>query len=175
MGDHYFSGCQSTIESHPRIPSHTDIRKTEEAVWGSQYSPRPSYCPRPIGPRSVWWPRGVLWHKYCLWGVSYIYYPPLFMLYNCNAIVFIFWQEGSIATGILPTPNTSLSSLPAGSKVPYPKVCWQSDRKTRAKVQQEFVKMDYNCYIGSWLFTYLNYACINFGCVSWFVFTISIG
>ena len=36
--------------------------------------------------------------------------------YNCNAIGFISSQEGSIATGILPTPSTSLSSLPMGSK-----------------------------------------------------------
>ena len=28
---------------------------------------------------------------------------------------FIFWQEGSIATGILLTPNTPLPSLPVGS------------------------------------------------------------
>ena len=41
-------------------------------------------------------------------------------LYSCfcsyNATVFIYWREGSIATGILQTPNTSLSSLPVGSK-----------------------------------------------------------
>ena len=41
-------------------------------------------------------------------------------LYSCSCkystTVFIFWQEGSIATGIFPTPNTSLSSLPVGSK-----------------------------------------------------------
>ena len=38
-------------------------------------------------------------------------------LCNCNAIVFISSQEGSIATGILQTPNTPLSSLPVGSKM----------------------------------------------------------
>ena len=47
-------------------------------------------------------------------------------LYSClcnyNAIVFISLQEGSIATGILPTPNTPLSSLPVGSKVVCPKL-----------------------------------------------------
>ena len=37
-------------------------------------------------------------------------------LCNYNSIAFISWQDGSIATGILPTPNTSLSSLPVGSK-----------------------------------------------------------
>ena len=39
--------------------------------------------------------------------------------YVCNyhVIFFIYWQEGSIATGILPTPNTSLTSLPVGSKL----------------------------------------------------------
>ena len=38
--------------------------------------------------------------------------------YLCNypVILFIYRQEGSIATGILPTPNTYLSSLPVGSK-----------------------------------------------------------
>ena len=38
-------------------------------------------------------------------------------LCNYNAIVFISCQEGSIATGILPAPNTPLSSLPVGSKI----------------------------------------------------------
>ena len=42
-------------------------------------------------------------------------------LYSClcnyNAIIFISLQEGSIATGILLTPNTSLSSLPVGIKI----------------------------------------------------------
>ena len=40
--------------------------------------------------------------------------------YLCNypVIFFIYLQERSIATGILPTPNTSLSSLPVGSKLP---------------------------------------------------------
>ena len=33
-----------------------------------------------------------------------------------NALAFISSQEGSIATGILTTPNTPLSSLPVGSK-----------------------------------------------------------
>ena len=41
-------------------------------------------------------------------------------LYSCfcnyNAIDFISCQEGSIATGVLPTSNTPLSSLPVGSK-----------------------------------------------------------
>ena len=39
-------------------------------------------------------------------------------LYSCNfnAIVFIYRQERSIAAGILPTPSTSPSSLPVGSK-----------------------------------------------------------
>ena len=36
-------------------------------------------------------------------------------IFICNAIVFISLPEGSIATGILPTPNTPLSSLPVGS------------------------------------------------------------
>ena len=36
---------------------------------------------------------------------------------NYNAIVLIFGQEGSIATGILLTPNTPLSPLPVGSKI----------------------------------------------------------
>ena len=60
-----------------------NIRNTEEAVWGPQYSPRLSCWPRSIGPRSVWWPRGVVWSEYCLWGVSYIYYPtiPIFQCY----------------------------------------------------------------------------------------------
>ena len=37
-------------------------------------------------------------------------------LCNYNVIVFISCQEGNIAAGILPTSNTSLSSLPVGSK-----------------------------------------------------------
>ena len=41
---------------------------------------------------------------------------------NYNAAVFISWQEGSVVTGILPTPNISLSSLPVGSENPY----WQT-------------------------------------------------
>ena len=48
----------------------------------------------------------------------------LFLLTNYINICAILMQyfsytEGSIATGILPTPNTSLSSLPMGSKVFY--------------------------------------------------------
>ena len=101
---------------HDYRSGNTNIRNIGEAVWGPQYSPRLLYWPRPIGPWSVWWPWGVLWPKYWLWDVSYFYYPTTFMLCGCNAITFIFWQEGSIATGILPTPNTSLSSLPVGSK-----------------------------------------------------------
>ena len=31
----------------------TNIRNTEEAECGPQYSPRLSYWPRPVGPRSV--------------------------------------------------------------------------------------------------------------------------
>ena len=58
-----------------------NIRNTEEAVWGPQYSPRPSYWPRPVGSQSVWWPWGVFWPKYCLWGVSYFYYPNIFTIY----------------------------------------------------------------------------------------------
>ena len=36
--------------------------------------------------------------------------------YLCNyySIIFIYLQEGSFATGVLPTANTSLSSLPFG-------------------------------------------------------------
>ena len=37
-----------------------NIRNTEEAVWGPQYSPRLSYWPRPIALRSLWWPRGFI-------------------------------------------------------------------------------------------------------------------
>ena len=37
-------------------------------------------------------------------------------LHNYDAIVFIILREGSIATGILPTPNISLSSLPVSGK-----------------------------------------------------------
>ena len=96
--------------------STNNTRNTKEAVWGTQYSPRLSCWSRPIGLQSVWWPRGVLWPEYCLWGVSYFYYPTIFMLCSCNAIIFIFWKERSIAARILPTPNTSLSSLPVGSK-----------------------------------------------------------
>ena len=59
--------------------STTNIRNTEEAVWGPQYSPRLLYWPRPVGPQSVWWPRGVLWPEYGLWGVSYFYYPTIFI------------------------------------------------------------------------------------------------
>ena len=44
-------------------------------------------------------------------------------LYSClcnyNSIVFISWQEESIATEIFPIPNTSLSSLLLGSKNSY--------------------------------------------------------
>ena len=36
---------------------------------------------------------------------------------NYNAIFFVLLQEGSIATGILPTRNTPLSSLLVGSKL----------------------------------------------------------
>ena len=70
----------------------------------------PQYSPRLL------WPRGVLWTEYCLWGVSYFYYPTLSSSLHYSAMVFISWWEGSIASGILPTPNTSLSSLPVGSK-----------------------------------------------------------
>ena len=49
--------------------------------------------------------------------VFLIFTTPLYS-YLCNypAICFIYLQEGSIATGIFPTPNTSLSSLPGDSK-----------------------------------------------------------
>ena len=40
---------------------------------------------------------------------------PYSCLCNCNDIVFIFREERSIVTGILPTPKTPLSSLPVGS------------------------------------------------------------
>ena len=86
-----------------------NIRNTEEAVWGSQYSSRLLYRPRPIWLHTVWWPRGVLWPEYCLWGVSYFYYPTILISVHYNAMVFISWQEGSIAPKILPTPNASLS------------------------------------------------------------------
>ena len=61
------------------VPMHTNIRNTEKAVWGPQYSPSLSYWPRPVGPRSVWWPKGVLWPDYCFWGVSYFSYPTIIM------------------------------------------------------------------------------------------------
>ena len=51
-------------------------------------------------------PRGVLRPEYCLWGVSYFYYP--------TSCIYFSWQERCIATGILPTPNTPLSSIPMG-------------------------------------------------------------
>ena len=65
------------------------------------------------------WQRSVLWPEYCLWVwcVSYFYYPTILMSLHYNAIVFISLQEGNIATGILPSPHPSLSSLPVGSKV----------------------------------------------------------
>ena len=42
---------------------------------------------------------------------------------NYNAIIFTSRQGGSIATGILPTPNTPLSSLPVGSNTPPYYLC----------------------------------------------------
>ena len=43
------------------------------------------------------------------------------LLCNYNVLFCIYWQEGSFATGILPTPNvnTPLLLLPVGSKYVY--------------------------------------------------------
>ena len=91
---------------------NNDIRNTEKAVWGPQYSPRPLYWPRPIGRRSVWWPRGVLWPEYCLWGVSYFYYPTIFISVQslCNILIYIIdkrevLQQEYSKPPILPSPH----------------------------------------------------------------------
>ena len=61
-------------------PQYTPWHYTEEeAVWGAQYCPRLLYWPRSIGPQSVYQPRGALWPEFCLWGVSYFYYPTIFI------------------------------------------------------------------------------------------------
>ena len=44
--------CYIAKLSFNHVDCNTSIRNTEEAVWGSQYSPRLSYLPKPIGPRS---------------------------------------------------------------------------------------------------------------------------
>ena len=66
----------------------TNIRNTEEAVWGLQNSPRLLNGPSPIGPWSVWWPRSVLWPGYCLWCL-------FFLLPNYNHIYAIRVQTNS--------------------------------------------------------------------------------
>ena len=92
------------------FPWGINIRNTEEAVWGPQYSPRLSYWPRPIGQSVYYGPS----------TASEVFLNFTTQLYAClcndNVIVFISWQEGSIATGILPSHNTPLSSLPVDSK-----------------------------------------------------------
>ena len=65
-----------------------NIRNTEEAVWGSQYSPKLLYWWRLIVLWSVWWPRGVLWPEYCLCGVSFFYYPTISILYES----YYYWE-----------------------------------------------------------------------------------
>ena len=61
--------------------------------------------------------RGILWREYCLWGVSYFYSSNTCALKALQMQIVKDWQEGSIATLMLPPVwNTSSSSLPAGSK-----------------------------------------------------------
>ena len=63
-------------------------------------------------------------------GTSTVSEVPLFLLpnyiyvYECNhdAIFLIYLQEGSIATGLLRTPNAPLYSLSEGSKILF--CCW---------------------------------------------------
>ena len=59
--------------------------------------------------------RGVLQIEYSQLDSKCISYS-LIISYTCNEIVFISLKEGSIATGILPPPNTPFSSLLLGNK-----------------------------------------------------------
>ena len=97
-----------------------------------------------IGPRTVWWPSGVLWPDYCLWGIFTT------QLYSClcNTIATIF---RSIATGILPNLNTSLSSLPVGSKL------WDSFHQ-RLSIGTLYNSTEY-------FYTYFSGSCCVFQCI----------
>ena len=86
-----------------------DIRNTEEAAWVSQYSQGLSFWPRPYAKGCI-----VAW--VVVLRCFFFYYPTIYSC-NYNARVFISWQDGSIATGILSTLNTPLSSLPVSSKL----------------------------------------------------------
>ena len=82
-----------------------NIRNTSEAVLRPQYTPRPLYWPRPIGPR-------------------FLFSLPNFT--NMSVIFFYLhcWQAWSIPSYILPNSNTSFCSLPEGINVHGYIVSW---------------------------------------------------
>ena len=89
-GTHLYIGCI--------FNTCTTIRSTEEAVLRPQYSPMLLYWPRPLGCGQYMMAKG---------SIIIFTTQRYSCLFNCNAKVFRFWQEGSIATGILPTPILS--------------------------------------------------------------------
>ena len=100
-----------------------NIRNTEEAVWGSQYSPRLLY-----------WPRGVMGREYCLWGVSYFYYPtiPIFQGFFLFAL---FGDESEVSLlKYTQNSNTSCCLLRGGSKITGTghMLCFQNNSYLRA-------------------------------------------